>query len=118
MPWISGATCNGCGTCVEECPVGVIEMREDKARIDMDGCIRCAVCHDVCPQDAIMHDSDKVPERIQSNVEKTKKNMEACAQYLGKAEEKQKCLQRMIKHFIREKNIAEKTVVELQKLKT
>jgi ferredoxin len=118
MPWIDDNRCDGCGTCVEECPVGVIEMQEEKARINMDGCIRCALCHDICPQEAVRHDSDKVAERIQTNVEKTKKNMEACFQYLGKAEEKQKCLQRMIKHFTRESNIAEKTVTELQKLKT
>jgi ferredoxin len=117
MPWIDETKCDGCGTCVEGCPVGVIEMQEEKASINMDGCIRCALCHDICPQEAVQHDSDRVLERIQVNIEKTKKNMEACAQYLGEAEEKQKCLQRMIKHFTREKNIAEKTVAELQKLK-
>ncbi|KPK72630.1 hypothetical protein AMJ87_04150 [candidate division WOR_3 bacterium SM23_60] len=118
MPWIDDTRCNGCGTCVEECPVGVIKLHEEKAEIYMDGCIRCALCHDICPQEAVRHDSDKVGERIQTNVEKTRSNMAACATYLGNAEEEQKCLQRMIKHFMREKNIAEKTIVELQKLKT
>jgi ferredoxin len=118
MPWIDDTRCDGCGICVEECPVGVIKVQEEKAKIYMDGCIRCALCHDICPQEAVRHDSDKVPERIQANVEMTKKNMEACARYLGDVEEKQKCLQRMIKHFIREGNIAEKTVAELQKLIT
>ncbi len=116
MPWVDDTRCNGCGVCVEECPVDAIGMHEEKAKIDMDGCIRCALCHDICPQEAVMHDSAKVSERIHTNVERTKKNMEACAHYLGKAEERQKCLQRMIKHFMRERKIAEKTIAELQKL--
>jgi len=117
MPWIDDTRCDGCGTCVEECPVGVIEMQEEVARIHMDGCIRCALCHDVCPQEAVMHDSDKVPSRIQDNVAKTKKNIEACIKHFGKKEEGDKCLQRMIKHFTREKNIAEKTIEKLEELK-
>jgi uncharacterized Fe-S center protein len=116
MPWVEDTRCNGCGICVEECPVDAIGIQEEKAKIDMEGCIRCALCHDICPQEAVMHDSAKVSERIQANVEKTKNNMEACVHYLGKAEEGQKCLQRMIKHFMRERTIAEKTIGELQKL--
>jgi ferredoxin len=117
MPWVDDNRCDGCGICVEECPVGVIKMQEEKAKIYMGGCIRCALCHDICPQEAVMHDSDKVPERIMTNVERTKKNMEACAKYLGNIEEKKKCLYRMIKHFTREKNITEKTVEALEKLR-
>ena len=117
MPWIDINRCNGCGVCVDECPTVTIKMEEEKATIYMEGCIRCALCHDVCLQEAVRHDSDKVPIRIQNNVEKTKKNVAACIQYLGSEEEGQKCLQRMIKHFIREKDIAEKTVEALKKLK-
>ena len=43
--------------------------------------------------------------------------MELCAKYLGDAKEKNKCLQRMIKHFNKEKVVAEKTLEELNKLK-
>jgi ferredoxin len=116
MPWIDDTRCNGCGICVDECPTGTIKVKEEKATIYMEGCIRCALCHDVCPQEAVRHDSDRVPERIQNNVEEAKKNVAACVQYLGSEEEGQKCLQRMIKHFTREKNIAEKTVEALKKL--
>ena len=117
MPWINVEDCNGCGICVEECPVDTIAMKDEEAEIDMGGCIRCGVCHDVCPQDAVKHDSEKVPENINFNVEMTKKYMDLCAKYLGNEQEKIKCLNRMIKHFNREKMIAEKTLAELEKLK-
>jgi ferredoxin len=83
----------------------------------MGGCIRCGICHDICPQDAVKHDSEKVPENINLNVEMTKEYMELCAKYLGNEQEKIKCLNRMKKHFNREKIIAEKTLEELEKLK-
>ena len=51
------------------------------------------------------------------NVEITKKNMELCAQYLGNEQEGIKCLNRMIKHFNREKMIAERTLEALEKLR-
>jgi len=117
MPWINVEDCNGCGICVEECPVNTITMKDGEAEIDMDGCIRCGVCHDVCPQDAVRHDSEKIPENINLNVVMTKQFMELCAKYLGNEQEKIKCLNRMMKHFNREKIIAKKTLEALEKLK-
>ena len=66
---------------------------------------------------AVRHDSEKIPEHIKCNLEETKKFMELCAKYLGDIKEKNKCLQRMIKHYNKEKIIAEKTIKELEKLK-
>ena len=117
MPWINVEDCNGCGICVEECPVNTIAMKDEEAEIDMDGCIRCGICHNICPQDAVKHDSEKVPDIIDMNVEITKKNMELCAQYLGNEQEGIKCLNRMIKHFNRKKMIAERTLEALEKLR-
>ena len=117
MPWIKVEDCNGCGICVGECPVNTIAMKDEEAEIDMDGCIRCGICHDICPQDAVKHDKEKIPEHIDFNVEKTKKYMELCAQYLGDEQEKMKCLNRMMKHFNSQKVIAEKTLERLEKLR-
>lgn len=117
MPWINVEDCNGCGICVEECPVNTIAMKDEEAEINMDGCIRCGICHDICPQDAVKHDSEKIPENINFNVEMTKKYMELCVKYLGNEKEKIKCLNRMIKHFNIQKVIAEKTLEKLEKLK-
>ena len=43
--------------------------------------------------------------------------MDACAKHLDDVREKDKCLERMLKHFQREKLVAEKTLEELMKLK-
>lgn len=117
MPWIDQDGCTGCGICVTECPVDTIVMLDEKAEINMDDCIHCGLCHDICPEDAVRHDSEKMPEEITANVEKTKKFMDDCAEYLGDVKEKQKCLNRMIRHFSKEKKVAEKTLEKLQMMK-
>ncbi len=45
--------CNGCESCVEECPSEAIKMVDDKAVVDVDACIDCGVCVDACPAEAI-----------------------------------------------------------------
>lgn len=117
MPWIDDGKCTGCGICVEECPVGAIVMKESRAEIEMENCIRCGICHNICALEAIRHDSEKIPERVKINIEMTKGFMEDCARYLGSEEEKNKCLGRMMKHFNKEKAIAEKTLEHLRGLK-
>ena len=118
MPWIDAESCTGCGVCVDECPVDAISMKIEEAVINMAECIRCGICHDVCPQESVRHDSEKVQESITANVDMTKKCMELCAKYLGDLKEKRKCLERMKKHFNREKFVAEKTLDELEKLES
>lgn len=44
--------CDGCGTCVDECPVGAIELN-DYAIVDEEICTECGSCVDVCPNEAI-----------------------------------------------------------------
>ena len=117
MPWITAEDCTGCGICVEKCPVGTIFLENDVAVIEMEDCIRCGLCHDVCPLELVRHDSEKIPDEVKANVERTEEFMESCARYLGDVQEKQKCLNRMIKHFNKEKIVAEKTLETLQMLK-
>ncbi|MFW6113470.1 MAG: 4Fe-4S binding protein [Actinomycetota bacterium] len=117
MPWIDKEGCTGCGICVEECPVDAIYMEDDTADIDMGKCIRCGTCHDICPEDAVRHDSELIPGEVAANVAMTKEFMSACVEHLGAQEEAQKCLNRMMKHFNKQKVVAEKTLEELRKLK-
>lgn len=117
MPWVDNNLCIGCGVCVEVCPVGAIVMQDDVAEIHMSECIHCGLCHDVCDQEAVRHDSEKIPEEINRNVETTKSFMEACEKYLGASEEQQKCLNRMIKHFNKEKVVTEKTIEKLMSMR-
>lgn len=116
MPWVRQEDCTGCGDCIEKCPVEAISMIDEKADIDMEKCIRCAICHNICPEEAVRHDSEMVPVEIEANVIRTKKSMGACTSHFGNPEEAQKCLKRWIKHYNREKTIAEKTMAEIQLL--
>ncbi len=45
--------CDGCESCVEECPSEAISMVDKKAEINAETCIDCGVCVDACPSDAI-----------------------------------------------------------------
>ena len=45
--------CNGCESCVEECPSEAIKMANDKAEINVDTCVDCGTCVDACPVEAI-----------------------------------------------------------------
>ena len=103
MPWIDKDECTECGMCVEECPVETIYMENEKAEINMTNCIRCGKCHDVCPVDAVRHDSEKIPDEVSANTLWAKNCMNACAEYSGDDEEKQQCLNRIIKYFNKEK---------------
>lgn len=46
-------SCTGCGTCVRNCPVDAITIRDGKAHIDRDKCIKCFTCAEVCPVNAV-----------------------------------------------------------------
>jgi Pyruvate/2-oxoacid:ferredoxin oxidoreductase delta subunit len=45
--------CIGCGACADICPVDAVIMVEDKPRVDQDWCIGCGVCAIQCPADVI-----------------------------------------------------------------
>ena len=78
MPWVDKKNCAGCGILVEKCLIDLISMEDEKAEIYMDECIHCGVCRDVCPQQAVRHDSENTPKDIKAHVEMTKRYMEAC----------------------------------------
>ena len=44
--------CDGCGTCVEICPVNAIKIKKEKAVIS-DECVECGQCVEQCPNKAI-----------------------------------------------------------------
>lgn len=117
MPWVKNEDCIGCGICVDKCPVECISLSDGVAAIDMSRCIHCGVCHIVCPKHAVRHDSERIMVEVEANIVKTKKFMEACFQFFGGEEEKQKCLDRMMRHFNKEEMVAQKTLEELKKLK-
>ncbi len=48
--------CVGCGTCVDECPVGAIKETDGKYSIDQETCTQCGACKEVCPVEAIIEE--------------------------------------------------------------
>ncbi|WP_432823915.1 mercury methylation ferredoxin HgcB [Trichloromonas sp.] len=50
--------CIGCGRCLEVCPHGVFTLEVSKARLtDPDACIECGACAKNCPVTAIAVDT-------------------------------------------------------------
>lgn len=46
--------CDGCGLCVDNCPLGVLEVKAGKVTVsDGDLCTDCGICREVCPNGVI-----------------------------------------------------------------
>ena len=45
--------CIGCGACVESCPFGALELREDVVEVDQATCMGCGVCVSTCEEGAL-----------------------------------------------------------------
>ncbi|MEJ2635531.1 MAG: 4Fe-4S dicluster domain-containing protein [Calditrichia bacterium] len=62
MPTVREENCNGCGKCVNVCPVDAMalvsahhpnQQKQKKARVNEEICLGCGVCARVCTKDAI-----------------------------------------------------------------
>jgi NAD-dependent dihydropyrimidine dehydrogenase PreA subunit len=56
---VDSSKCTGCGTCIEQCPMGVYELvpvgRKKLSRVAYkDRCIACHTCELRCPYEAIV----------------------------------------------------------------
>ena len=46
--------CDGCGTCVDVCPVEVFEVRGgESVVVNLEECLVCRACEVQCPNEAI-----------------------------------------------------------------
>jgi Fe-S-cluster-containing hydrogenase component 2 len=54
--------CLGCGACAGICPVGAVEMVENRPKVDLEWCLGCGVCARVCPAGVIRMVRRPVPE--------------------------------------------------------
>lgn len=58
-PVVNVDDCSGCGTCVDSCPSGVLEMVDDIAKsVNEDECTACGSCAEECPMEAIEVEED------------------------------------------------------------
>ena len=71
QPRVVAETCNGCGKCVNNCPVEAMTLvsandphkpNQRRAKLDEDVCLGCGVCVRVCPTKGILLEAR--PERI------------------------------------------------------
>jgi ferredoxin len=62
LPEIADDVCNGCGKCVDACPVEAMTLvsandsrkpRKKKAALDAERCLGCGVCISTCPKDGL-----------------------------------------------------------------
>ncbi|RLG56042.1 MAG: 4Fe-4S ferredoxin [Candidatus Hydrothermarchaeota archaeon] len=58
-PVVNEDMCTGCGSCVDACAQGVLELGDDgKSKVvNPDECVECCACVEACPEGAISHES-------------------------------------------------------------
>lgn len=112
MPWVKAEDCVACGMCVDVCPVGAISMNGSAAIIEEKTCIRCGQCHDTCPREAIRHDSERIPQEVEANVAWTKDLL----RHFESVDEKRGLIDRMKRHFNKERKVAEQSIARLEQL--
>jgi uncharacterized protein (DUF362 family)/Pyruvate/2-oxoacid:ferredoxin oxidoreductase delta subunit len=52
-PQVDPTLCTGCGTCVQQCPVSALSMRDQLPQVAADLCITCFCCQEICPEKAM-----------------------------------------------------------------
>ncbi len=53
-PYVKKTDCRGCKKCYEHCPNDAITMVDNVAKFDLDKCIRCYCCQELCPYHVIV----------------------------------------------------------------
>ena len=46
--------CIGCGSCADECPMGVLNVAETVEIVNSEGCIECGTYIELCPMDDVL----------------------------------------------------------------
>ncbi len=76
LPHVAAELCNGCGRCVDACPVEAMTLvsahdpqkaRKRRAAVDAEICLGCGVCTRVCPTNGLWLEAR--PERVLTPVD-------------------------------------------------
>ena len=68
MAYVITDACAKCGSCADNCPLGIITEGDDKYVIDADQCVECGACSAVCPQ------SIDIPTMLRAALADSQKN--------------------------------------------
>jgi uncharacterized protein (DUF362 family)/Pyruvate/2-oxoacid:ferredoxin oxidoreductase delta subunit len=52
-PYFDKNKCKQCGMCAHSCPPKALEMKNGLPNVNLDKCIRCFCCHEICTHDAV-----------------------------------------------------------------
>jgi ferredoxin len=88
-------------------------MEGDTAVIDEEECIRCAICHDVCPVDAVRHDGERIPQDVEANVAWANSLLDH-EFYEGDIASQKDLVERLQRHFVKHIKVAEQTIERLR----
>jgi ferredoxin len=89
-----------------------MSLQGDVAVIDDEECIRCGRCHDVCPEEAVRHDSERIPQMIEANMQWARRLMDK----FEAKEEKAALLERLTRYFRMQAKVAQQTLEKLPTL--
>jgi len=91
--------------------VGAIEMGEDGfAAINDEECIRCGRCHLACPQQAIRHDKERIPQEVSTNLRWVRKLLN----HFQQPAEQAAFIERMVRHSERQREVAQQTLAMIE----
>jgi ferredoxin len=54
LPRVDGGRCSACGLCARHCPPRAMSLAGEGLQIDLQTCIGCFCCQELCPQGAIL----------------------------------------------------------------
>jgi len=87
-------------------PLERLRFRKRRALIDDAECIRCGRCHDVCPEEAVRHDSERIPQEVEANLQWARKLMAK----FETEQERAAFVERLRRYFNKEKKVVQQTL--------
>lgn len=91
-------------------------LEADLAFIQEDECIRCGLCHSACPEHAVRHDGERIPDEVQANLAWAR-DLLAHEFYANDRDRQQQLLERLQRFFTKDIKVAEQTIEQLRILK-